>query len=149
MAHVRTQIRTAMKAALDAELPANYTTFASRKSAINHVPDRAIVDIQFLNDQTRVEEVLGDARIHIASLYVRVQRSAPEEDLDSLFDADEVAILAAIETHDWSPLLEEPPELLQANFADDGSAGHVVGALVLRFDVEYRIYRSDPETAIA
>lgn len=150
MTHVRTQIRQATKAALDAALdPTAYRTFASRKSAINHVPDLAIVDLQFLNDQTRVQEVVGDARIHVASLYIRIQRSAPEETLDDLLDADEVAVIAALEAHDWSSLLEEPPELIQANFADDGGAGHVIAALVLRFDVEYRINRDDPETAIA
>lgn len=149
MTHVRTQIRAAAKAALDAALPvADYRTFASRKSALNHDPNVATVDMQFLNDQTRVPEVTGDARIHIGSLYIRIQRSALEETLDDLLDQDEVEVVAALEAHDWSSILEEPPELIQSNFADDGSAGHVLGVLVLRFDVEYRINRNDPETAI-
>lgn len=148
MAHIRTQIRNAFKAALDAALPATYTTFSSRKYARNIVTGEAIVDMRFLNDQTQEREVMGGARVHIGSLYIRVQRAAVEEDLDDAMDADEVAIVAAIEGEDWSSLLEEDPELLQVNFSESAEGGQAIGAIVIRYDVEYRIDKSDPETPI-
>lgn len=155
MAHARTQLRQATKSALDDGLSGdNYRIFASRKSAINHDPSKALVDMRFSNDQTRAEEVMnyagtGDgARIHVASLYIRVQRSAHEEQLDDILDQDEVNIVRAMEEYDWDDLLEEEPELIQVNFIDDGSTGNIMGGLVLRFDLEYRINRSDPETII-
>ena len=154
MTHVRTQIREAFKAALDTHLPSGeYRVFASRKSAINHKSDSALVDMRFLNDQTRNEEVMetqgGDsARIHVPSLYIRVQRSARENDIDDLLDQDEVNVLAAITNTDWSDLLEEHPEIMQVNFTDDPSGGNILAGIVLRFDLEYRINRDDPETII-
>lgn len=153
MAHVRTQLRRAFKDVLEDVLPAaQYRIFASRKSAINHKATHAIVDMRFLNDQTRQAETMdqqGDeARIHIPSLYIRVQRSATEEDLDDLLDEDEVAIVKAIAEHDWGYILEEEPELVQTNFSDDGSTGRILGAIVLRYDLEYRINKHNPEQAI-
>ena len=155
MTHVRSQIRRTFKVMLDEGLPPDmYTVYASRKSAINHDPSRALIDMRFNNDQTRAEETMDHpdardgARIHIASLYIRIQRSAAEEEIDDLLDTDEVNVIAAIEGYDWRELLEEEPELIQVNFVDDGSAGNILGGLVLRFDLEYRINRSDPETII-
>lgn len=153
MSHVRTQIRTEFKSVLDAALPsADYRIFASRKSAINHKATKATVDMRYLNDQTRIAETMGDsgdeARIHVPSLYIRVQRSASEETLDDELDADEVLIVKAIAAHDWSGFLEETPELVQVNFSDDGSTGKILGAIVLRYDLEYRINKHDPETII-
>ena len=154
MTHVRTQIRRAFKDALDEHLPeGEYRVFASRKSAINHKSDLILVDIGFLNDQTRNEEVMnysnGDgARIHVPSLYVRVQRSEPEDDIDDLLDQDEVNIIAAVAATDWSDLLEEHPEIMQVNFTNDPSGGNILAGIVLRFDLEYRINRDDPETTI-
>lgn len=147
MAHIRTQIRQRFKAALDASLGAGYVVFASRKFTRNHVAGEAIVDMRFLNDQTQQREVMGDERVHIASLYIRVQRSEDEANLDDALDVDEVAIVAAVEAADWSDLLEEDPELLQVNFADDAQ-GAAIGALVMRFDVEYRIDKTNPEVRI-
>ena len=154
MTHVRTQIRQFCKLTLDANLPQNeYRVFASRKSPINHKSQMALVDMRVLNDQTRAEEVMnysdGDgARIHVASLYVRVQRSAREEDIDDLLDQDEVNIIEAFTQADWSVLLEEHPEVMQVNFTDDSSGGNILAGIVLRFDLEYRINRDDPETVI-
>lgn len=149
MAHVRTTIREEFKAVLDGALPAtHYRVFASRKSAINHKSEYAVVDMRFLNDQTRQAETMGDDRIHIASLYVRVQRSATEETLDDLLDIDEIKVVQAVSDHDWTALLEESPELVQTNFSDDGSTGRILGAIVLRYDLEYRIDKNDPETVI-
>lgn len=150
MSHVRRQIREEFKTLLDAVLPPlTYRVFASRKTAINHKSNKALVDMRFLNDQTRQEETMSDARIHIASFYIRVQRSANEVDIDNLMDMDEVLIVQAVEGHDWSSLLEEEPELVQVNFPDDGSAGDIIGGIVLRYDLEYRINKNDPETVIS
>lgn len=149
MPHIRTQIRTAFKAALDAALDSSYTVYASRKYALNIVDGEALVDMRFLNDQTQEREVMGDARVHVGSLYIRVQRVETEDALDDALDADEVAIVDAIEAADFSALLEEDPELLQVNFSDNAGAGQAIGAIVIRYDVEYRINKSDPETAIA
>lgn len=148
MAHMRQQIRERFKTVLDAALPAaGYQVYASRHYPRNHTPGVAFVDMRFLNDQTQGREVMGDERVHVASLYIRVQRSEEETNLDDAMDADEVAVVAAVEAANWSDLLEEDPELLQVNFSDDAQ-GRAIGALVMRFDVEYRIYKSDPETRI-
>ena len=154
MAHVRTQIREAFKEALEDNLPqGEYRIFASRKSAINHKSGSALIDMRFLNDQTRTEEVLnysnGDgARVHIGSLYIRVQRSALEPDIDDILDQDEVNVIAAVEGSEWGDLLEEHPELMQVNFSDDATGGNKLAAIVLRFDLEYRINRDNPELII-
>lgn len=148
MAHVRTQIRERFKAVLDAALPSSYVVFASRKYAWNTKPGQTLVDMRFLNDQTRDREVMGDERIHVASLYIRVQRALDESEIDDALDEDEIAIVDAVEAEDWSDLLEEDPELLQVNFADDAEGGRAIGAIVLRYDVEYRIDKADPETRI-
>jgi hypothetical protein len=151
MTHVRQQIRNQFKTVLDAQLSSDYVTYSSRKSAVNHDPSKVLIDMRFLNDQTRQRETMqggNNARVHVASLYIRIQRSAAEDQIDDLLDADEVAVVNAIDTHDWSSLLEEEPELIQVNFTDDPSGGYVLGAAVLRFDVEYRINRNDPETVI-
>lgn len=148
MAHIRTQIRARFKSVLEAALGAGYEVHASRKSSWNHTSGTALVDMRILNDQTQAREVMGDARARTASLYVRVQRSAPEEDLDDALDADDLAVNLAIEAEDWSDLLEEDPELMQVNAADDTEGGRAIGAIVLRYDVEYRIDKSDPETRI-
>lgn len=148
MAHIRTQIRQRFKAVLDAALPlADYAVFSSRHYAKNHDPTKALVDMRFLNDQTSEIETMSDDRVHVASLYVRVQRSEDEADLDDALDADEVAVVTAIMSATWDDLLEDEPELLQANFADDAQ-GRALGAIVLRFDVEYRIDKTDPQTRV-
>lgn len=148
MAHVRTQIREAFKDALETSLPATYTVFSSRKYARNIVDGEAIVDMKFLNDQSAGHEVMGDERTHVGSLYIRVQRSATEETIDDALDADEIAVVGVVEGHDWSDLLEEDPELLQVNFADDASTSQPIAAIVIRYDVEYRIFKHDPENTI-
>ncbi len=148
MSHVRTQIRSAFKAALDAGLGNEYDVYSSRKSAINHDPEKVVIDIRFGNDQTSQKETMSDARIHVASLYVRVQRSAREEELDDLLDSDEVSVINSVEAHDWGSLLEENPEAVQTNWSGDGDTGYILGSIIIRFDLEYRINRDDPETVI-
>lgn len=148
MAHMRKQIRDRFKSVLEAALPStDYTVYAARHYARNHTPGVAIVDMRFLNDQQQEIETLGDDRVRIGSLYIRVQRSAEESALDDALDADDVLITSVIMDADWSDLLEQEPEQLQTNFADDAQ-GAAIGALVMRFDVEYRINKSDPETRI-
>jgi hypothetical protein len=154
MTHVRTQIRERFKTELENRLPSGqYEVFASRKYAINNKPDKAVVDIRISNDQTMVREVMYESgngpRIHTASLYVRVQRTDDESQIDDSLDVDEVNIVNALSAVDWSDLLEEPPELLQVNFADDERAGRILGVIILRFDCEYRIDASNPELVIA
>jgi hypothetical protein len=149
MAHVRTQIRTLAKSILEENLPDNYRVFSSRKSAINHRSDSVLVDMAFNNDQTREEETMNDYRVRIASLQIRIQRSGSEEELDDLLDQDEVRIINAFNQGDWSSLLEEPPEQIQAQFLSGPEGGNILGALVLRFDLEYRIDRTDPEATVS
>lgn len=162
MAHVRTQIRSEFADVLSNALPQSlYKIYASRKSAINHDPSTAIVDMRFLNDQTRQAEVMNETmggtddyprnepRIHVASFYIRVQRSALEELLDDSLDEDEVAIVTAIAEHNWRGILEEQPELVQVVFSDSDTAGRIIGSLALRYDLEYRINKHDPEQIIS
>jgi len=148
MAHVRTQIREQFKTVIETALPsAGYDVFASRRYARNDT-GKATVDMAISNDQTQAREVMGDARIHIASLYIRVQRGAQETLLDDLLDADEVAVVEAVAAHDWSGLLEEDPELVQVNFTESDETGVAFGGIILRYDIEYRINKDDPETII-
>ena len=144
MAHVRTQIRDAFKAALTDALEADYDVFASRKYKLNMV-DRPMVDMRFASVDITAQ-TMGDLRTHTGSLFIRVQRMATGDDIDDLLDQDEVNVTAAIEAVDWSPLLEEDPELKAVSWADDADGEVPVGMIVLRYDIEYRIAKNDPET---
>ena len=144
MAHVRTQIRDAFKAALVAALNADYDVFASRKYKLNMV-DRPMVDMRFASVDITAQ-TMGDLRTHTGSLFIRVQRMATGDDIDDLLDQDEVNVTAAIEAVDWSSLLEEDPELKAVSWADDADGEVPIGMIVLRYDIEYRIAKNDPET---
>lgn len=144
MTHARTQIRAEFKTVI-AAVSSDWDVHASRKYAKNVDPDRVLVDITILNENIE-QETMGDERIRQASLYVRVQTVAPEEDIDDILDTYEVSVLDAVGAHDWSALLEEDPELMQVNFSDDADGGYVIAAIILRFDVEYRVGLYDPET---
>lgn len=149
MAHVRSQIRARFKSVLEAALPSSYVVFSSRKYARNYVEGQVVVDMRISNDQTSSREVMGDSRVHVASLYIRAQRGTGDETtLDDALDADEVRIVAAIEAATWTDILEEDPELLQVNFTEDADTGVAVGGLVMRYDLEYRIDKADPEAFI-
>lgn len=149
MSHVRTQIREAFESALRAGLSSTeYVVFASRKFSWNAGP-KALVDMTFLNDQTRTRETMGTPRTHVGSLYIRVQRQATSDTLDDTLDRDELRIVQIVEAASWDALLEEDPELIQVNFTDGSdSVGKPVGGIVLRYDLEYRINKQDPETVI-
>lgn len=144
MAHVRSQIRDTMASVLTAALGPTYRVYASRKYPQN-LGTRALVDMRFMNENLE-QTTMGDERTRTASLYVRCHRGASEATIDDLLDADEVAISDAIMSHDWSALLEEEPELMQVNFSDDAGGGTPIGAIVLRFDLEYRVSKYDLET---
>ena len=144
MAHVRTQIRDAFKAALVAALGADYDVFASRKYKLNMV-DRPMVDMRFASVDITAQ-TMGDLRTHTGSLFIRVQRMATGDDIDDLLDQDEVNVTAAVEAVDWSSLLEEDPELKAVSWADDADGEVPIGMIVLRYDIEYRIAKNDPET---
>jgi len=147
MAHVRTQIRTAIVAALEATLGDDYDIFASRKYKLNMVP-KPMIDMRFSNVDVTAQ-TMGDLRTHTASLLVRVQRTATGAEIDDLLDADEVAVTAAMESFDWTALLEDAPELTQVSWADDADGEVPVGMIVMRYTIEYRVVKSDPETARA
>ena len=144
MSHVRTQIRARFSTLL-AALGATYEVTASRKRPKNIDHGIALVNIRCLNDQTQAREVQSDLRIRIASVYVRIQRSGSGDALDDTLDADEVAVVDAILGAEWADLLEEPPELLQTNFSDDGAGELDIAEIVMRFDCEYRVDRTDLE----
>lgn len=148
MSHVRTQIRERFKAVLTATLdPAKYRVFASRKFAINSDRGVATVDMTFQNVNVE-QQTMGDKRLHTASLYIRVQRGQAETSMDDSLDADEVAITQIIEAQDWSDLLEEDPELMQVNFTSDTEGSTAIGAIILRYDLEYRIDKTNPQIVV-
>lgn len=144
MAHVRTQIRQAFSTALVDALEDDYDIFASRKYKMN-LSERPMIDMRF-NAVDIAAQTMGDLRTHTGSMFIRVQRIATGDDIDDLLDQDEVNVTAVIEAVDWSSLLEEDPELKAVSWADDADGEIPVGMIVLRYDIEYRIAKSDPET---
>jgi hypothetical protein len=144
MAHVRTQIREAFKTALIESLDEDYDVFASRKYKLN-VSERPMIDMRFSSVDITAQ-TMGDLRTHTGSLFIRVQRTATGDEIDDLLDQDEVNVTAAIEAVDWSDLLEEDPELKAVSWADDADGEVPIGMIVLRYDIEYRIAKNDPET---
>ena len=143
MAHVRTEVRNAIRAVLVTAMP-GADVFASRKTARN-VLSRPLIDMRFLNVNVD-HDTMGDSRRHVASLYIRVQRTAAEDQIDNLLDADEVVINTALLAHDWTGLLEEDPELKQTNWSDSSEGGQLIGAIVIRYDIEYRVSQANLET---
>lgn len=144
MAHVRTQIRQAFKDALIDALDDDYDVFASRKYKLNMV-ERPMIDMRFNSVEINAQ-TMGDLRTHSGRLFIRVQRMATGDEMDDLLDQDEVNVTAAIEAVDWSSLLEEEPELKEVVWADDAEGEVPIGMIVLRYDIEYRIAKNDPET---
>lgn len=147
MAHVRTQIRAAIQAALQASLGVDYDIFASRKYKLNML-EKPMIDLRFSNVDIAAQ-TMGTTRTHSGTFFVRVQRMATGDDMDDLLDQDEVRVTAAIESGDFSSLLEQDPELTQVVWADDADGEVPIGMIVLRYDIEYRIAKDDPETVRA
>lgn len=141
--HVRSDIRNQIRDVIAAAMP-GADVFASRKTARN-VLTRPLVDMRFLNVNID-HDTMGTSRRHVASLYIRVQRTASEDLIDNLLDADEVVINTALLAHNWTGLLEEDPELKQSNWSDTNEGGQLIGVIVIRYDIEYRVSQDDLET---
>jgi hypothetical protein len=141
VSHVRTQLRDAIKAVLDANLGSGYVVYAGRRYAKN-VDTKALVDMQFQNENIEAL-TMGGLRQRTASLYIRCQRAAKDAVIDDLLDADEVAIGMAIQNQDWNAYLMEQPQLVQVNWVEDSTGGSVVAGIVLRYDLEYRVTTTD------
>lgn len=148
--HIRSTIRQTIRDLLDAELPTSpYVVMGARLSKRNREGDGlATVDVRFA-DVAVTQQTMGDDRLHTASLMIRVQREGDEETIDDDLDADELVITGILNRFDWSSLLEDDPELTQINFGYDTESEATIGVLVLRFTVEYRIDKNDPETVRA
>lgn len=147
MTHVRTTIRQRFISVLEQGLsPMTYDVLGARTSKRNRKqggPD-ALVDVRFI-DITVEQTTMGDERMNTGTLLIRVQREAPEENLDDLLDEDEVRVMALINAFNWLTLLEQDPELVQITFARDGESESTIGVLILRLTVEYRIDKNNPE----
>ena len=147
MSHVRTQIRHLFRDLLTAALGPEYQVESSRKGSRNATA-KAFVTIRATDDSTDPVETQGNARVRVASVYVRVQRAGSGPTLDDALDADEVAVSDAILGGDWSDLLQTDPELARVSIAYSGEAGIDAGEVAIQFDCEYRVSRYDLETAI-
>lgn len=146
MTHVRTQIRETLADALTTVLP-DFDVHASFKYARN-VTDRPMIDMRFLNENVG-SDTMGSARRRVASLYLRVQRPGTEAAIDDLLDIDEIAVNAVVmEGQWWVDLLEQEPELMQVNWSDSDEGGRIIGTIVLRYDVEYRVTQTNLEDTI-
>lgn len=150
MQHVRTLIRQRFREALVSRLPEEtHRIFSGRISMVNHDETRTLVDIIFDEDNTLPREVMGPERVHVATFLIRIQLSAPDEQIDEAMDYQETLVVSAIECADFSDMLEEHPELTQASFFSDASSSLTMGLLVLRYNVEYRIDKREPTRFIA
>lgn len=144
MTHIRTQIRESLRDALAAALT-GYDVYSSRKYAKN-ITTKPMVDMRFLNENVEAE-TMGSERRRTASLYLRVQRHAPETQIDDLLDNDEIVVNDVVMSNWWDGLLAEPPEQMQVNWSDTDQGGSIIGSIVLRYDVEYRVDQIDLENA--
>lgn len=143
MTHVRTTIRHAFIAALEVALsPDDYAILGSRTSKRNRTGATSIA-VHFTEVNVTANS-MGDDRTHTGTLMIRAQRGADEVDLDDLLDLDEVRITKAVNDYDWSDLLEEDPELVQITFDRADETDVTIGQIALRFSVEYRINKLNP-----
>jgi len=145
MAHVRTQIRNAVKTILDTALP-DHTVFKGRRYSIN-ATELPVVDMRYLNENSDYG-TMGNVLDREASLYIRVTRSASEGNIDDLLDADAVLIEEALEGNTLGGLAKYS-SLKQTNFTDNAEGDKPLAELVLRYDVGYRTANNDVETARA
>lgn len=143
MAHVRTQIRNAVKIVLDGILP-DHAVFEGRRYSIN-ASELPAIDMRYLNENSDYG-TMGDVLDREASLYIRVTRSASEADIDDLLDADAVVIEEALDGNTLGGLTKYS-SLKQTNFTDNAEGDKPLAELVLRFDVGYRTANNDVETA--
>ena len=143
MTHVRTQIRESLREVLALSLP-DFDVYSSRKYAKN-IGDRPMIDMRFLNENID-NETMGTERRRVSSLYVRVQRAAVETEIDDLLDEDEICVNDVVMSDWWEGLLTEPPEQMQVNWSDSDQGGMIIGSIVLRYDIEYRVTQTNIET---
>lgn len=145
MAHVRKQIRDAVKAILDAELP-SHRVYNKRLYSINrrHLP---VVDMRFLNENSD-HSTMGGVLDREASLYIRVTHAGTEDDVDDLLDADAVVIEEALDGSTLGDLVKFTT-FKQTNFTDNAEGDKPLAEIVLRFDMYYRTAQGDVETARA
>lgn len=143
MTHIRTQIREGLRDVLAATLT-DYDVYSSRKYAKN-LTAKPMIDMRFLNENIE-SETMGSSRRRKASLYLRIQRQAPETQIDDLLDNDEVLVNDVVMSDWWESYLTEPPEQMQVNWSDTDQGGAIIGSIVLRYDVEYRVDQTDLET---
>lgn len=137
MAHVRTQIREAVKAILDVEM-ATHKVFKGRRFNLNS-SELPIIDMRFLNENSN-SNTMGNVLDRDASLYVRVTRSGTEDEVDALLDDDAVVIEEAMDAADNDDLggLVKFITLKQTNFTDNADGDKTLAEIVLRFDIGYR-----------
>lgn len=146
MTHVRTQVREVLAAALTTACP-QFDVFASFKYGRN-VTTKPMLDIRYLNENIDTE-VMGDERRRVVSMYLRLQRPGREELIDDLLDQDEIDINTVVMTSGWwEGLLTEEPEQKQVNWSDTDEGGQIIGTIVLRYDIEYRVTQQDLETPV-
>lgn len=146
MSHVRTQIRDAVKAALDSATGlSGHTIFAGRRYAIN-AASLPLIDMKFLNENVE-RNVMGKVRDRVASLYIRASHEASDDELDNELDDVAIAIEHAMDAAgDLDGVIIEM-ELIQTNFADNAEGDKALAELVLRYDLLYRVDKDDVETA--
>lgn len=142
MTHIRTQIREGLRDTLASTLT-GYDVYSSRKYAKN-LTAKPMIDMRFLNENIE-SETMGSDRRRKASLYVRVQRQAPETEIDDLLDTDEILVNDIVMSNWWEAFLTEPPEQMQVNWSDTDQGGAIIGSIVLRYDVEYRVDQTNLE----
>ena len=151
MTHVRTTIRQTVARLLETKLPSTgydvIGTRASKRNRRDTDPD-AVVDVR-ITDVAVTAQGMDDLRLHTATLMIQVTREGNEETLDDLLDQDEILVTQAVNQFDWARLLEADPELTQITFARDGESDVTIGAIMLRYTVEYRISKHNPETVRA
>jgi hypothetical protein len=148
MTHVRTTIRQTVCQLLGTKLPnTGYNVLGTRTSKRNRsaIDQDAVVDVR-ITDVAVTAQGMNDLRLHTATLVIQVTREGKEETLDDMLDQDEVLVTQAMSQIDWTRLLETDPELTQITFARDGESDVAIGAIMLRYTVEYRISKNNPET---
>ena len=144
MSHVRSQIRAAVKAELDAAM-AGYSVFSSRRYKINE-DELPLVDMRFVTEQSEFG-TLSDVQERMPSLAIRVAISASESDIDD--DLDDAAVLvehAIAEAGKLGGLLIDIG-LTQTDFTDASDGDKPLAQVILRYDMHYRASATDVETA--
>ena len=146
MAHVRTQIRQAVKAVLEAAMP-GHNVFASRKRKIN-AAELPMIDMRFLNENSEFQNMGSDVQMRTASLYIRNIRAGDGDLLDDLLDDDAVLIEHAMEAAERLGGLLVDVALVQTNFSDsEEDTAKTIADVVLRYDVMYRVSAGSVEIA--